>query len=173
MVLELSPIVVSEFGVSLKVFISLTEEHTEGEIRQAVEVTQKTIKQGKVANVAGFFVQAVRGRYADSTSKMNQNEVDKKAKIAETKRVGEEVEQKKKDKKQAQFEQEMGIFHKLIDNDPNLIPLLTETILSGMLSVYYKKDVTFEENLKNPLLKAAFLNMTKELKPQMFESLGV
>ncbi len=168
LVLELSPIVISQFGVSLKVFISLAEEHTEGEIREAVEITQKAIKQGNVGNVAGFFVQAVRGKYTDNKPKMNHIVADKKAKIAETKRVGEEIEQKKKDQKQAQFEQEMGVFNQLIQEDLNLIPILTETILSGMLSVYYKKDLTFEENLKNPLLKAAFLNMTKELKPQMF-----
>ena len=155
MVLELSPIVIAQFGVSLKVFISLAEEHTEEEIRQAVEITQKTIKQGTVGNVAGFFVQAVRGKYTDNKPKMNHIVADKKAKIAETKRVGEEIEQKKKDQKQAKFEQEMGVFNQLIQEDLNLIPILTETILSGMLSVYYKKDLTFEENLKNPLLKVS------------------
>ncbi|MBL7817995.1 MAG: replication initiation protein [Saprospiraceae bacterium] len=168
LVLELSPIVVSQFGVSLKVFMDLAEQYTEGEVRQAVAITQKTIKTGKVENVAGFFVGAVRGKYADNKQQKKQAEVEKKAKIIEATRVGEALEKKKKEEKQAQFEQEMIVFDQLIQQDPSLVQTLTETIQLGIMSSYYKKDKSFEDNRAHPLLKAAFLNLAKELRPDSF-----
>lgn len=42
--------------------MSLVELHTEGVMRQAIQVTQKTQQIGKVDNIAGFFVEAVRGK---------------------------------------------------------------------------------------------------------------
>lgn len=168
LVLELSPIVVSQFGVSLKVFMGLAEQHTEGEIRQAVDITQKTVQAGKVGNVAGFFVGAVRGNYADNKQEKKKVEIEQIAKIVEAKRVGETLEKKRKEQKKAQFEQEMIVFDQLIQQEPSLVKTLTETIQLGMMSSYYKKDKSFEDNRTHPLLKAAFLNLAKELRPELF-----
>lgn len=166
LVLELSPIVVSQFGVSLKVFMDLAEQHTEGDIHQAVDITQKTVRAGKVENVAGFFVGAVRGNYIDN--KQQKKQVEQKAKIVEVKRVEEILEKKKKEEKKALFEQEMTVFDQLIRQEPSLVQTLTETIQSGMMSSYYQKDKSFEDNRAHPLLKAAFLNLAKALRPELF-----
>jgi plasmid replication initiation protein len=61
LIIELTPIVVKKFGVSLKVFMGLVEKYTEGEIRNAIKVTEKSINTSKVDNAAGFFVEALRG----------------------------------------------------------------------------------------------------------------
>jgi plasmid replication initiation protein len=166
--MELSPIVVSQFGVSVKVFMGLTEAHTEGEIRQAIQVTQKTMQAGKIENIAGFFVEAVRGKYTDPKQKKKQVEVEKKAKLAETKRVEEVTEKQIKDQKQAVYEQEVKIFTQLIKEDASLAQILIDKVRSGMFATYYKTDKSFEENLIHPMLKGAFLNVAKEVRPKRF-----
>lgn len=169
LVLELTPIVVKQFGVSLKVFMALVESHTEGEIRQAIEVTNKTLQAGKVENVAGFFVEAVRGKYTDLKQKKKQVEVEQKAKLAETKRAEELTEKQIKDQKQATYDQEVKIFTQLIAEDTSLIPFLIDKVRSGLFATYYKTDKSFEENLSHPLLKAAFLNVAKQEKLDRFK----
>ena len=168
LVMELSPIVVSQFGVSLKVFMNLAEGHTEGEIRQAIQVTQKTMQAGKIENVAGFFVEAVRGKYTDPKQKKKQVEVEQKTKLAEAKRVEEEIVKKVKDQKQVAFEQEMKIFTQLIKETPSLIQKLTDKVSLGMFGRYYQSNKSLEENFKHPMLKAAFLNAAKEIEPKSF-----
>lgn len=169
LVLELTPIVVKQFGVSLKVFMSLAEAHTEGEIRQAIEVTHKAMQAGKVENVAGFFVEAVRGKYTDPKQKKKQIEVEQKAKLAEVKKVEEVTEMQVKSQKQAIYEQEVKVFMQLIEEDTSLIQVFIDKIRSGMFGTYYKMDKSFEENLNNPLLKGAFLNVAKEERPDRFK----
>jgi plasmid replication initiation protein len=169
LVMELSPIVVSQFGVSLKVFMGLAELHTEGEIRQAIQVTQKTQQLGKVVNIAGFFVEAVRGKYTDPKQKKMQAEVEQQTKRADIDRVEEAAKNKVKDDKKAIYAQEMSLFKQLIEEDKSLIDVLISKVNTGMLGTYYKSDLSFDENLKHPLLQAAFLSAVKEMLPQKFE----
>ncbi len=168
LVLKLSPIIVSQFGVSLKVFMGLAEVHTEGAILQAIEVTQNAVQSGKVENVAGFFVQALRAHYTDIKQQIKQTETERKAKIAETKRVEVAAEAKIKAQKQAIYEREIQIFNQLIQKDATLIQRLTDIINAGMFRSYYKPGKSFEENMAHPLLKAAFLNAAKEVEPKSF-----
>lgn len=168
LILELSPFVVTKFGVSFKVFMGLIEQYTEGEIRQAVQVTEKAVQTGKIENIAGFFVEAVRGKYTDPKQKKKQVETEKKAKIAEVKRVEMTVEMKVKEQKKLAYQQEMTIFMQLIQDDNSLVEAITHKIRLGILGSYYKIDKPFEENLKHPLLQAAFLSAVKEAKPNSF-----
>jgi hypothetical protein len=168
LVMELSPIVVSQFGVSLKVFMGLADTHTEGAIRQAIQVTQKTVQVGKVTNIAGFFVEAVRGKYIDPKENKKQVEVEQKAKLVELNKVVEATEKKVINQKKAVYQHEMSIFTQLIEEDESLIQTLIDKIHLGISGEYYKKDKSFEENLKHPLLQAVFLNILKEAKPQRF-----
>jgi hypothetical protein len=148
--------------------MGLVETHTEGEIRQAIEVTQKAMEARKIENAAGFFVEALRGKYSDPKQKKKQIEGEQKAKLAEVKRVEAATEKQVKDQKQALYEQEIKIFTQLIEEDTSFIQTLIDKVRSGMFASYYKTDRTFEENLKHPLLKATFLNVAKEEKPQLF-----
>ena len=168
LVMELSPIVVSQFGVSLKVFMNLAEQHTEGAIRQAIQVTQRTVEIGKVGNIAGFFVEAVRGKYMDPKQQKKQVEAVQKAKIVEAKRVQVAVEMKVNEQKQLAYAQEINLFTQLIQADKDLLQAITDKIRRGSLGSYYKTDKSFEENLKHPLLQAAFLSAAKQAKPDSF-----
>jgi hypothetical protein len=167
--LELSPIVVKKYGVSLKVFMGLIEAHTEGVIRQAIQITEKAIKAGKVDNVAGFFVEAVRGKYTDAKEQKKQTMIEQKKKSTEASRGEAVVEQQKKDAKQMAYEKEMHIFEQILVNEPTFKQVLIDKVRLGIFSSYYKTPLSFEENMQNPLVKATFLNVAKELKPEAFK----
>jgi plasmid replication initiation protein len=171
LILELSPFVVTKFGVSFKVFMGLIEQYTEGEIRQAVQVTEKAMQTGKIENCAGFFVEAVRGKYSDPKQEKKQAQMAQKTKIAEAKQVEATTEMKVKAQKQWAYQQEMTIFRQLIDEDKNLVQAITDKIRLGILGSYYKIDKSFEENLQHPLLQAAFLSAVKEAKPDSFNKI--
>ena len=168
LIMELSPVVVTQFGVSLKVFMGLVEAHTEGAIRQAIQVTEKALKAGKVENSAGFFVQAVRGQYVDATEQKKQVLTEQKRQIVEQSRGEEAVKKQKTAALQAAFEEEWRLFERLIIAEPTIKQVLIDRLRSGILAGYYKIDLSFEENLQNPLLKAAMLNVAKELRPDAF-----
>lgn len=168
LIFELSPIVVTQFGVSFKVFMGLIEHYTEGVIRQAVAVTEKAVQVGKVGNVAGFFVEAVRGNYTDPKQQKKQVETAQKAKITEAKKVEAAAEVALKTQKQLAYAREIDLFMQLIRADKGLVETITAKIRLGTLGIYYKTDKSFEENLKHPLLQAAFLSAAKEAKPDSF-----
>jgi plasmid replication initiation protein len=168
LIMELSPIVVTRFGVSLKVFMGLVEAHTEGAIRQAIQVTEKALKAGKVENNAGFFVQAVRGQYADAMEQKKQAVTEQKKQIVEQSRGEEAAKQQKSAALQAAFEEDWRLFEQLTMTEPSVKQALIDRLRSGLLAGYYKIDLSFEENLHNPLVKAAMLNVAKELRPDAF-----
>jgi hypothetical protein len=168
LIFELSPIVVKKFGVSLKVFMGLAEMHNEAVIRQAIQVTEKAIKAGKVDNIAGFFVEAVRGNYTDAKEQKKKTAIEQKKKIVEASRGEAMIEKKKKDDKQIAYEKEMQIFEQIIAGEPTFKQALIDKVRLGIFSSYYKIELSFEENLQNPLVKATLLNIAKELKPESF-----
>jgi plasmid replication initiation protein len=169
LIFELSPFVVTKFGVSFKVFMGLIEQYTEGVIRQAVQVTETAMQTGKIDNVAGFFVEAVRGKYTDPKLKQKQVEVAQKTKIAQAKKEEVNVEMMAKAQKQLAYQQEMTIFMQLIQEDKHLVEAVTDKIRLGILGTYYNTAKSFEENLKHPLLQVAFLSAVKEAKPDSFD----
>jgi plasmid replication initiation protein len=170
LVLELTPIVVKKFGVSLKVFMNLVESNTEGDIRQAIQVTEKAIQTKKLENIAGFFVEAVRGKYVEAQQKKKQLAIEEKAKLIVIEKKEEDKTQNRKNQKQALYEQEVQIFTEIIHEENSIIEQLTDKIKFGMFGSYYKADKNFEENFNHPLLKAAFVNAMKELRPEKFDS---
>jgi plasmid replication initiation protein/Zn ribbon nucleic-acid-binding protein len=59
------PVVVGEFGVSPSVFFTILEKYDKEAIEKAIRITQRTKNEGKVKNVSGFFIEALRNGYTD------------------------------------------------------------------------------------------------------------
>ena len=58
--------VVQKFGVTPSVFLELLDGCTEEEVEQAIRVTRRVKSQNLIkSNIAGFFVQAMKGGYTD------------------------------------------------------------------------------------------------------------
>lgn len=162
---DLTQLVCATWGVSAKMLRSLVENHSEESLKQAVRITENALSQGKVKEAAGFFVQAVRQGYTDTTKETNaESEKLKKAQIEAQKQF--ELEQKERiaKQKQTEFEKEKTSVLTLLAKDASLRSEVITRLHGGILRGSYDDAKSFEENMKTPLLLGAVLNIVKSLK---------
>jgi hypothetical protein len=150
--------------VSAKMWQSLVAQYDEAALRQAVAVTQKALEAGKVKDAAGFFVQAVRNGYLDAeeskVAKQKQQKVTIEAqKMAETNQRSAVDAKRKMD-----FEKEKQLIFKMLEEDIELVDAVAKRLHGGILQSSYDDSKSFDDNLQNPLLLAAVMNIVKELK---------
>jgi plasmid replication initiation protein len=170
---ELSPIVVTKFGVGLKMFMSLVETYTEGEIRKAIQVTEKTMKSGKIVNIAGFFVEALRGHYKDADEQKKKTQantiLERKAKAEEKQEQERATAERIKQDNATLFEKQKAIFARLIEEDETFWLELEEIIKRDNLVKYqydFKKDVY--ENMQKPIIAGALMSIAVKLRAAAF-----
>lgn len=157
-------IIVDKFGVSKKVFQSLTQKHSVEEIGKAVRVTERALAAGKITGkVAGFFVEAVRRGFTDAEEEKPTPKIIK-AKSMAPKTEADPTAILKNEKRKASFEQDKNTAMTFLVSDKNLRDLVMQRLNSGILFNSYDKNKSFEDNLKNPLLLAAAVNIVKEEK---------
>ena len=166
---ELSPIVILQFGVTLKIFEQLVRQHTEGGLRQAVKVTQNAMKTRRIDNPAGYFVEALRGHYTDfeplkATPKAPQKIAEKA--VVKTEKTPQTTP--KNDEKRLVFERENSIFQSLVATDIDFQEAIIAEVKRGMFVSYYRSELSFAQNLQNPLLAATFMAVAKKLRPEAF-----
>jgi plasmid replication initiation protein len=162
---DLTKLVCSTWGVSAKMLRSLVENHSEESLKQAVRITENALSQGKVKEAAGFFVQAVRQGYTDTTKETKEEgEKLKKAQIEAQKQL--ELAQKERiaKQKQAEFEKEKTSVLTLLAKNESLRNEVITRLHGGILRGSYDDTKSFEENMKTPLLLGAVLNIVKNLK---------
>lgn len=173
LMVELSPVVVTKFGVNFKMFMNLVEKHAEEEIRQAVQVTEKAIQAGKVENPAGFFVGALKNHYQVADQHIKKAEADKiaekKAKIEAIKRVEEEVRQNKENVARNESNRKITIIKDLIRENPSFIHQALEVLRSGMFSNVYNSTKTIEENMENAMFVGGLMNVIQKIDPTIFQ----
>lgn len=173
LMVELSPVVVTKFGVNFKMFMNLVEKHAEEEIRQAVQVTEKAIQAGKVENPAGFFVGALKNHYQVADQHIKKAEADKiaekKAKIEAIKRVEEEVRQNKENVARNESNRKITIIKDLIRENPTFIHQALEVLRSGMFSNVYNSTKTIEENMENAMFVGGLMNVIQKIDPTIFQ----
>ena len=133
LILELTPIVVKKFAVSLKVFMSLVEKYTEGEVRKAVQVTEKAMQTGKVENTAGFFVEALRGAYQDAGEKKKKLETLKNTEKKAQQELEKELDSQKQKESKTLFEKNKAIFEHLMAQDDTFWLELEQSIKSDKM----------------------------------------
>jgi hypothetical protein len=153
--------------VSAKMWQSLIEKYDEAALRQAVAVTQKALEGGKVKDAAGFFVQAVRNGYLDTEG----------GKVAKQKQIKATIEQQKvaevnqqsliNAKRKADFEKEKVAIFQMLDEDIELVDAVAKRLHGGILQSSYDDSKSFDDNLQNPLLLAAVMNIVKDIKKKV------
>lgn len=175
LIVELSPIVVTKFGVSLKVFMTLVETYTEGDIRMAIQVTDKAAQSGKIVNSAGFFVEALRGHYQDAEVQKKKIEVDKalqkKAKAEEIQRLKQVALDKIKQDNLITFERQKATFERLIEEDDTFWLEMEETIKAdNMIKNLYDFNKDVFENMQTPMIAGVLVSIAVKLRTQAFRS---
>ena len=150
--------------VSAKMWKDLVGKYDENALRQAISVTQKALEGGKVKDAAGFFVQAVRNGYMDAEDSKVAKQKQQKATIAKQKT--DEVNQRSliDAKRKADFEKEKQAIFQMLDDDIELVDAVAKRLHGGILQSSYDDTKSFDDNLQNPLLLAAVMNIVKEIK---------
>jgi hypothetical protein len=168
LIAELSPLVVIQFGVSLRVFSQLVGQYTEGVIRQAVRVTEQAMKARKIENPAGYFVEAVRQNYTEIADKPKPTEATQQTKRpaedTADRQHKENIAQAKRDK----YKQEFDTLQRLLATDKDLSAILENEVTHGMFAAIYHAELSLAENLANPLMASAFIAAAKRWRPEAF-----
>ena len=168
LITDLFPIVVAQFGVGLKVLTQLVAVHTEGDIREAIKVTEKARKTRKIDNLAGFFVKAVQEHYKETPQKEEQTQ-----KQAVAKQRTEAQHNKELDKQQRAHDAKKAVF---LEEDKRILAwvhadkVLEQEAITQIqrTSTIYDRQKSLSENLQNPSIKAAFHLAVKKLRPDLF-----
>ena len=170
LILELTPIVVKKFAVSLKVFMSLVEKYTEGEVRKAVQVTEKAMQTGKVENTAGFFVEALRGAYQDAGEKKKKLEILKNSEKKAQQELEKTLDNKKQEESKTLFEKNKAIFeHLMVQDDTFRLELEQSIKTDKMIKNQYNYDKTVFENMQRPMIEGALMAIAVKLRSNAFK----
>jgi hypothetical protein len=161
---DIETLAVKTWQVSAKMWKSLVTSYDEPALRQAVAVTQKALEAGKVKDAAGFFVQAVRNGYVDTEGGKAAKQKQQKATIEEQKTA--EVNQRNlvDAKRKADFEKDKKAIFQMLEEDIELVDAVAKRLNGGILQSSYDDSKSFDDNLQNPLLLAAVMNIVKEIK---------
>jgi plasmid replication initiation protein len=165
--LELSPIVVTQFGVSLKVLMTLVEKHTENTLRQAISITEKALTSGKIQNAAGFFVEAVRGNYQDMEAQKalanEQKIAEKRAKLLSEKQAEQAAQIAEEARQQNADNFKRNFIRQLYTEQPAVMQEALETIHQGMFKWAYDASKTMEENLQMPVFLGVLMGTLEKM----------
>ena len=67
-------------------------------------------------------------------------------------------------KRKADFEHEKKVIFKMLEDDIELVDAVAKRLHGGILQSSYDDSKSFDDNLQNPLLLAAVMNIVKEIK---------
>jgi plasmid replication initiation protein len=172
LIVELLPVVVTKFGVSFKMFTNLVENHSEEDIRQALMLTEKMIQVGKIENIAGFFVGAVRNHYQDTEQQKKKIEADRmsemKMKAEQLKRVEEDAKQQKEQAIRSETNRKINLIRLLIQQNSPLVRQGIEELSRGFFKNSYDSTKTIEENLENAMFLGGLMNAIQKIEPSIF-----
>jgi hypothetical protein len=176
LIVELLPIVVTKFGVSLKMFMSLVESYSEEDIRKAMAITDKMFLTGKIENIAGFFIEALRGHYQDADEQKKKIEADKiaqkKAQMQAVLKLEQVATDKKKLDAKARFEKQKAIFEQLIEDDDTFWLELEEKVKAdNLIKNHYDFDKDIFENMQQPMISGALMAIAVKLRGDAFNLL--
>ena len=161
---DIEALVRQTWQVSAKMWQSLVEKYDEAALRQAIAITQKALEAGKVKDAAGFFVQAVRNGYVDTEGAKMAKQKQQKISVEEQKTVETNQRSLIEAKRKADFEREKKLIFKMLEDDIELVDAVAKRLHGGILQSSYDDTKSFDDNLQNPLLLAAVMNIVKEIK---------
>ena len=90
--LSFQAVVVGEFGVSPTVFLTELEGCTQEQVSQAVRVTERAKKEGKVKSLSGFFIEALRNGFTDPKEELAKKKAKEDERKAKAMIIQEQIE---------------------------------------------------------------------------------
>ena len=172
---ELHPIV-KGWGVGVSAFMKLIEGNPEEKIRAGIKTTKQAEQVGKVENLAGFFVKAVKEGYTTASEAKGKKQTEAKEKL-KAEQAKEETERAKAEQaKKEKFERERQTFLSLVEAKPKLVLEIVEAMKNHTSPIRqkagfdYQAEKSFAENWETAgrSLQIALEATAKELYPEKF-----
>ena len=148
--LQFQNVVVGEFGVSPTVFLTELNQYSEEQLSKAIRVTKRAVQEGKVKNLSGFFIEALRKGFTDA----NEEQIVKKKKKEEIERQKEIL----------QDEYAVQINDKIRDLTM-LYPSLTNAAIDALRdTAFYKNYIAKQEEELGKALDVEDFRQDKKLR---------
>ena len=168
--LKYQNIVIDEFKVNGFQFSKLLEVYTEGEVLDAIEITKNEREKGKLQNVAGFFIEALKNKYQKPETIAKQKITEKKAKIEAATQKEQDQKGRVEAAKREENERKIAIIKHLIADDISIVYQAVTDIQNSMFSTSYKAEKTLAENLENPMFVGGLMNALLKIDATIFDS---
>ena len=156
--------------VSLSTIKSWTKKYPEQQIRNGVGYTLRQIKEGKEIKEVGGYLQAMvkKEDFIDSKQTKKNAFVEKKKKKDESQQVKLQLEDTLKMLQLKYIKADDKIISKLLKGNPELKKEIIEVVKTSRFS-QYNKILSEEENMKSPMVRAAYRNAVKKQFPNLFD----
>ena len=168
--LHFSPTVISDFGVTPTVFLKLLEKYTERNVVQAIDVTKQEKAKGKVQNIAGFFVEALKNGYQNPKEVVRKKEIEKNVRQEAEKITQQEVKNRIEEAKRKEGERKIMVVKRLILEKSPLVEMALEEIQKGMFRNSYNPQETIEQNLERNMFVGGIISVLEKLDVTVFNS---
>jgi plasmid replication initiation protein len=168
--LRFSPTVITDFSVTPTVFLKLLEKYTEGEVLQAIDMTKQEKEKGKIQNIAGFFVDALKNGYQNPKEVVKRKETEKNVKLEAQKVAEQDSKNRMEDAKRKEGERKMMIVKRLIADNSPIIKSAIEDIEKGMFKTSYDSQKTIEHNLESNMFVGAMFSALQKIDPSIFNT---
>lgn len=165
----ISHTIITDFGVNKKIYSTLIKEFTEGDILQAIAVTQQEMTKGKLQNMAGFFVEALKNKYQTPAIVSEKKRNETKVKIEAEKQKEQLQKSRVEEKKRKEGERKIAIIKRLIATDAPIVQEAIEDIKNSMFSIAYDEKKTLAENLDNPMFLGGLMNAMLKIDAGIFD----
>jgi hypothetical protein len=153
---------IDTFGVNPTAFFKIIETYSDVDIKRAVDLTEKTNSKKKIDNLAGFFVEALKNKYADADETKRTQENVKVAKVKKEKEVSESVQKSKDAEKRLKSDQEDARVLELIAQDADFANTVFQKFKESFVGKNFR-GYSLDEVLNSNLTKGAFLGEAKKL----------
>ena len=156
------PVVCKKFGVSERMLHMLITNYEPHILEKALQITSRAFEAGKVKDVAGFFVEAVRGSYADNAEEEQKRQAELKMRKAKAEQTADNAAKQRENAKKMAFEQEKMLAFDRLKTDEAARTALIDHLKIGLISTLYQDELSLEDNLKHPSLLGAALHFLKK-----------
>ena len=145
-------------------------KHSESQIRKGINYTLSQVKAGKnIPNVGGYLQTMVKkDDLVDSTQVKKKAAVEKRKKEEEAKQMKAQVEESLRMLQSEYVKEEDKIISKLLEEHPDAKDELIEAVKTSWVAKY-NDELSEEENMKNPMVRASYRNVVKKFFPEAFE----
>lgn len=159
--------------VSVSTVRSWTKKYPESQIRNGVNYTLRQLKGGKEIKEVGGYLQTMvaKADLVDAKAAKKKAAAEKKKKEIEFQQKKKQMEESLKMLQLEKLKAEDKIIEKVLIENPEVKLKVIEVVKQSQFS-QYNRNLSEEENMKNPMVRASFRNKLTKQYPDLFKDIN-